>query len=94
MDYTYEDIAKMIDHSLLNPKMTDEEMDEEMDELPEESDEIEETGEELDKEPDVEEKELKKKKKLAQIDRLSELVTLGVLTEEEFEQRKKKILEN
>ena len=28
MDYTYEDIAKMIDHSLLNPKMTDEELDE------------------------------------------------------------------
>jgi len=28
MDYTCEDIAKMIDHSLLNPKMTDEELDE------------------------------------------------------------------
>jgi len=27
MDYTYEDIAKMIDHSLLNPKMTDEELE-------------------------------------------------------------------
>ena len=26
MDYTYEDIAKMIDHSLLNPKMTDTEL--------------------------------------------------------------------
>jgi len=26
MDYTYEDIAGMIDHSLLNPKMTDEEL--------------------------------------------------------------------
>ena len=26
MDYTYEDIAKMIDHSLLNPVMTDEEL--------------------------------------------------------------------
>lgn len=28
MDYTYEDIAKMIDHSLLNPKMTDKELEE------------------------------------------------------------------
>jgi deoxyribose-phosphate aldolase len=28
MDYTYEQIAKMIDHSLLNPTMTDEELDE------------------------------------------------------------------
>lgn len=28
MDYTYQDIAKMIDHSLLNPKMMDEELDE------------------------------------------------------------------
>lgn len=27
MDYTYEQIAKMIDHSLLNPVMTDEELD-------------------------------------------------------------------
>jgi deoxyribose-phosphate aldolase len=26
MDYTYKDIAKMIDHSLLNPKMTDTEL--------------------------------------------------------------------
>jgi deoxyribose-phosphate aldolase len=28
MDYTYEDIAKMIDHSLLNPVLTDRELDE------------------------------------------------------------------
>ncbi len=28
MDYTYEDIAKMIDHSLLNPVMTDEVLEE------------------------------------------------------------------
>lgn len=28
MDYTYEQIAKMIDHSLLNPVMTDEELEE------------------------------------------------------------------
>jgi deoxyribose-phosphate aldolase len=28
MDYTYEDIAKMIDHSLLNPMLTDRELDE------------------------------------------------------------------
>jgi len=28
MDWTYEDIAKMIDHSLLNPKMTDSELEE------------------------------------------------------------------
>ncbi len=28
MEYTYEDIAKMIDHSLLNPVMTDEVLDE------------------------------------------------------------------
>jgi len=28
MEYTYQDIAKMIDHSLLNPKMMDEELDE------------------------------------------------------------------
>jgi deoxyribose-phosphate aldolase len=28
MDYTLQDIAKMIDHSLLNPKMTDTEMEE------------------------------------------------------------------
>ncbi len=28
MDYTYEEIAKMIDHSLLNPVMTDEELEE------------------------------------------------------------------
>lgn len=28
MNYTYEDIAKMIDHSLLNPKMTDKELEE------------------------------------------------------------------
>lgn len=28
MDYTYEDIAKMIDHSLLNPVMTDEQLEE------------------------------------------------------------------
>lgn len=28
MDYTYDDIAKMIDHSLLNPVMTDEELEE------------------------------------------------------------------
>jgi len=28
MDYTYQDIAKMIDHSLLNPVMTDEDLDE------------------------------------------------------------------
>ena len=27
MDYTYEDIAKMIDHSLLGPVMTDEELE-------------------------------------------------------------------
>jgi deoxyribose-phosphate aldolase len=27
MDYTYSDVAKMIDHSLLNPVLTDEEMD-------------------------------------------------------------------
>ncbi len=27
MDYTYQDIAKMIDHSLLNPVMTDEELE-------------------------------------------------------------------
>jgi len=27
MDYTYKDIAKMIDHSLLNPKMTDVELE-------------------------------------------------------------------
>jgi deoxyribose-phosphate aldolase len=27
MDYTYADVAKMIDHSLLNPVLTDEEMD-------------------------------------------------------------------
>ncbi len=27
MNYTYEDIAKMIDHSLLNPKMTDKELE-------------------------------------------------------------------
>ena len=27
MDYTYEQIAKMIDHSLLNPTMTDEDLD-------------------------------------------------------------------
>jgi deoxyribose-phosphate aldolase len=27
MDYTYEDIAKMIDHSLLNPVLTDEELE-------------------------------------------------------------------
>ena len=27
MDYTYEDIAKMIDHSLLNPAMTDVELE-------------------------------------------------------------------
>ena len=27
MDYTYSDVAKMIDHSLLNPILTDEEMD-------------------------------------------------------------------
>ncbi|MFC1712911.1 deoxyribose-phosphate aldolase [Candidatus Poribacteria bacterium] len=29
MDYTYEDIAKMIDHSLLNPIMTDEDLERE-----------------------------------------------------------------
>jgi deoxyribose-phosphate aldolase len=29
MDYTYEDIAKMIDHSLLNPIMTDEDLEKE-----------------------------------------------------------------
>ncbi len=28
MDYTYEDIARMIDHSLLNPKVTDKELEE------------------------------------------------------------------
>jgi len=28
MDYTYQDIAKMIDHSLLNPVMTDEDLEE------------------------------------------------------------------
>jgi deoxyribose-phosphate aldolase len=28
MDYTYQDIAKMIDHSLLNPTLTDRELDE------------------------------------------------------------------
>jgi deoxyribose-phosphate aldolase len=28
MDYTYEDIAKMIDHSLLNPSLTDRELEE------------------------------------------------------------------
>ncbi len=28
MDYTYEDIAKMIDHSLLNPSLTDQDLDE------------------------------------------------------------------
>ena len=28
MDYTYEDIAKMIDHSLLNPQLTDQELEE------------------------------------------------------------------
>ena len=28
MDYTYEDIAKMIDHSLLNPVLTDKELEE------------------------------------------------------------------
>jgi len=28
MDYTYEDIAKMIDHSLLNPRMTDTDLEE------------------------------------------------------------------
>ncbi|MGB9597395.1 MAG: deoxyribose-phosphate aldolase [Candidatus Poribacteria bacterium] len=28
MDWTYKDIAKMIDHSLLNPKMTDSELEE------------------------------------------------------------------
>lgn len=28
MDYTYDDIAKMIDHSLLNPVMTDEQLEE------------------------------------------------------------------
>jgi len=28
MDYTYEDIAKMIDHSLLNPMLTDRELEE------------------------------------------------------------------
>ena len=28
MDYTYEQIAKMIDHSLLNPVMTDEQLEE------------------------------------------------------------------
>jgi deoxyribose-phosphate aldolase len=28
MDYTYEDVAKMIDHSLLNPTLTDKELDE------------------------------------------------------------------
>ena len=27
MDYTYEDIAKMIDHSLLRPTLTDRELD-------------------------------------------------------------------
>ncbi len=27
MDYTYRDIAKMIDHSLLNPMLTDEELE-------------------------------------------------------------------
>ncbi len=27
MDYTYLDIAKMIDHSLLNPGLTDEELE-------------------------------------------------------------------
>ncbi|MGQ9634241.1 MAG: deoxyribose-phosphate aldolase, partial [Bryobacteraceae bacterium] len=27
MDYTYLDIAKMIDHSLLNPTLTDEELE-------------------------------------------------------------------
>ena len=28
MDYTYDDIAKMIDHSLLNPSLTDQELEE------------------------------------------------------------------
>ncbi len=27
MDYTYKDIAKMIDHSLLNPTLTDRELE-------------------------------------------------------------------